>query len=181
VAVTPANTALPQAFRSGEVSVFNGIPNVSISDNLQISFTVPPDAFASPNVNAVVTLTAALPDGKALPSWMSFDPVTGRFEGQVPEGLDTAIEVFVTATDQDGNEVTTSFKIGDIQPNNEPGNDEQSELQLLLKHKRKLALIEGGFEGHPGFGEQLASASRLGPGPSQTLLNNAIRALQSTG
>ena len=110
---------------------------------------------------------------------MSFDPVTGRFEGQVPEGLDTAIEVVVTATDQDGNEVTTSFKIGDIQPTNEPGNDEQSELQLLLKHKRKLALIEGGFEGHPGFGEQLASVSRFGPGPSQTLLSNAIRALQS--
>ena len=97
-------------FRTGEISVFNGIPNVSISDNLQISFTVPSDAFASPNVNTVVTLTAALPDGKTLPSWMSFDPVTGRFEGQVPEGLDTAIEVLVTATDQDGNEVTTSFK-----------------------------------------------------------------------
>ena len=99
----------------------------------------------------------------------------------MPEGLDTAIEVLVTATDQDGNEVTTSFKIGDIQPTNEPGNDEQSELQLLLKHKRKLALIEGVFEGHPGFGEQLASASRLGPGPSQSLISNSYRALQITG
>jgi hypothetical protein len=60
------------------------------------SFTVPPAAFADPD--SLLTYSASLADGSALPAWLAFDPATGTFGGTPPAGF-APVAVRVTASD----------------------------------------------------------------------------------
>ena len=181
IAVQTRSSEANNADTTKSLTVFKGIPDVAVSDNSVISFQVPVDAFSSPKVESVVTLTASLPDGGTLPSWLSFDPVTGRFEGEVPQGMETAVEVTVTATDENGNTVTTSFKIGDTEGSVVPDNDEQSSLIKLKKKKTALNFIPMELHGRKGFNSMLAETKASGPTPSNSQIREASKALKLAG
>ena len=70
------------------------------------SFALPRDTFKHADPKASVALEALTPEGRALPSWLNFEPDTGRFTGRAPEGV-SQITVVVVARDNLGNEVTT--------------------------------------------------------------------------
>ena len=70
------------------------------------SFTLPKDTFQHADSRASVTLEARAADGKALPSWLNFDPATGRFTGNAPQGV-PEIVVRVIARDATGGEAST--------------------------------------------------------------------------
>jgi hypothetical protein len=59
----------------------------------------------------VVTLRATLMDGRPLPKWLHFDPSTGQFEGEPPQGAPRLLAVLVIAKDSDGREASTIFRI----------------------------------------------------------------------
>jgi ELWxxDGT repeat protein len=85
---------------------------------------IPADAFADVDGD-LLTLTAALADGSALPEWLVFDPDTGSFSG-TPSGGDVGqVVVRVTATDEAGAIGTSDFVlVVDAAPNTAtPGND----------------------------------------------------------
>jgi hypothetical protein len=94
-----------------------GIEDKVFEVNETFKFQVPDNAFAI-RVNAdapleqqpEVTLKASLANGNPLPAWMKFDPETGTFTGTPPEGVDF-VEVKVTATSEDGQEVDATFTI----------------------------------------------------------------------
>ncbi len=54
--------------------------------------------------------------GAPLPSWLSFDGVSGQFSGTPPEGLSGEIELEVTAKDTEGREAQVTFRlvVGDV-------------------------------------------------------------------
>jgi len=70
------------------------------------SITLPKDTFQHADPRATVTLEARTADGKALPSWLNFDPASGRFSGRAPQGV-SEIVVRVIARDAAGGEAST--------------------------------------------------------------------------
>ncbi len=77
----------------------------------QVSFAVPADAFATAGADGKVTLRATRSDGSPLPSWLSFNPATGRLEGVLPPGQAGDIEVRISARDGAGAEASQVFKL----------------------------------------------------------------------
>jgi hypothetical protein len=129
-----------------DLSILNGIKNPEVSPLGVISFSIPGDAFAKSSTEISVTLTAVQSDGSTLPSWLTFDPVTGQFEGQIPEDYDTNLEISVTATDENGNEVTTKFliakndKVSDLIQDNILESPIKTELQRVSFAAEKLSV-----------------------------------------
>lgn len=109
----------PNAFRitvarGGEASlkVLRGIPDQEfLVTQRQITVQIPVDAFVHSQESAVVSLRARMVDGTALPSWLEFDPSTGKFQGLVPSSAPNELEVVVEATDQNGLRAETIFRI----------------------------------------------------------------------
>lgn len=61
------------------------------------SYQVPGDLFTDPE-GGTLTYSATLSDGSALPSWMSFDPATRTFSGQLPSQA-VSLSLRIIATD----------------------------------------------------------------------------------
>ncbi len=104
-----------------------------------IAFRIPADAFMHTDVNATVKLVAMLSTGEALPSWLRFDPTTGRFEGTVPAGVDGELIITIKAIDMDGRRAETIFRIK-LAANKVVGRAGLAE-QLRLAAKRPAASI----------------------------------------
>ena len=88
------------------------------AEDAAFSITLPADAFTDVDPGDVLTLSAALSDGSALPSWIVFDPATRTFSGTPPLNYDAQIEVRVTATDALGATASDIFTL-DITPQND--------------------------------------------------------------
>ncbi len=173
---------IPQSSSStsndGGLSVLNGIKDPEISSLGIISFSIPIDAFAKSNNETMVTLKASLPGNKTLPSWLKFDPVAGKFEGEVPEDFEGSIEVLVTATDQNGNEVTTSFVIEKDISTPAASNDEKTELTPPDVKGQILAAQKHAFS-RSGFSQQLLLSRFSSKSLSQTEIHSAIREIKA--
>jgi hypothetical protein len=76
-----------------------------------ISIQVPHDVFASTSADASIMLGATLADGRPLPGWLHFDPARGSFEGVVPPGVRGDFTIRLTAVDNQGHRVVTTFHI----------------------------------------------------------------------
>ena len=176
------NTAvIPQTGSSGlndgGLSVLNGIKDPEISSLGIISFSIPIDAFAKSNNDTMVSLKASQSGGEALPSWLKFDAVAGKFQGEVPEDFEGSIEVLVTATDQNGNEVTTSFVIGKDTAAPATSNDEQTKLSPSNVRGQILAAQKQAFS-RPGFSQQILLSRLSDKSLSQTEMDRALQLIK---
>jgi hypothetical protein len=107
----------PSGFRATVVEapqptllVFKGITDQFVEGNRSTSFNLPADAFAHTRADAVVTVEAKLTDGQALPAWMQFDARAGTFSVTPPPGFTGALEIKVTARDNEGRAADAIFK-----------------------------------------------------------------------
>jgi len=178
--------------------VFHPMTDTTFSTGT-IQFQIPADAFADSDSAATVRLQASQADGQPLPNWLSFDAETGTFTGELPPGLEEAIQVRVVARDSLGREATTTFRFvpgkGDVTPTPQDGNntpnDTGNQGTLFLDPSalnEKIALdlgrddSKGSPKGKSAFSEQLAAASRSGfGGRNAALLKAAQHASQRTG
>ena len=96
----------------GEASLklFRGIPDQDLR-GANLSMQVPLDAFVHTQQDAIVQLSARLADGGPLPSWLVFDPSTGKFSGVAPAGGPRQLAVLVEARDRDGRHAEAIFRI----------------------------------------------------------------------
>ncbi|WP_299752710.1 putative Ig domain-containing protein [uncultured Tateyamaria sp.] len=74
------------------------LPNQSSAEDEAVSFVLPANAFTDVDGDEL-TLRAALVDGAALPDWLVFDTVAGRFSGMPPSDIHGTLIVTVTASD----------------------------------------------------------------------------------
>jgi len=97
----------PPTLESGQLQFFSWYPGVAFDMNFGAG------AFTDPQ-GLSMTYAAALSGGGALPSWMSFDPVTGTFSGTVPSSFQnqpgTTYNVTVQATDSAGLSASYGFQ-----------------------------------------------------------------------
>lgn len=61
--------------------------------------------------SAQVVVSARQADGRTLPAWLSFNPVSGRFEGSPPPGFSGELRIQVIARDSQGREARTVFTL----------------------------------------------------------------------
>lgn len=95
---------------------------IQIGKGMGIQFDLPDNAFSDADVSAAATtgaleITALSESGGELPSWLSFDSVTGKFSGVPPEGEQGLIKLKLQAQDEFGDVATgvLSFQLGDNQ------------------------------------------------------------------
>jgi hypothetical protein len=98
----------------------NAISNQSVAEDSDFSFVVPAITFADVDAGDVLTLSATLSDGSALPGWLSFDDQTNTFSG-TPLNADVGTRsVKVTATDIAGTSVSDTFDLVVTNTNDTP-------------------------------------------------------------
>jgi hypothetical protein len=72
---------------SGAIHVIHSDVTATMGDNGNIAFNLPLDPLEAALDGDVVSVTASLPDGKPLPTWLQFNAETGKFAGLVPDDI----------------------------------------------------------------------------------------------
>ena len=78
--------------------VANPLGNQSSPEDTLVSFTLPANTFSDVD-NPTLALSASLSDDTALPSWLSFNALTGTFSGTPPLNFNGTLALKVTASD----------------------------------------------------------------------------------
>jgi AAA family ATP:ADP antiporter len=87
------------------------IPDAHCQPGRRIDHVVPQDAFRDADPGDVLHLAARLADGRPLPAWLRFEARQRRFTGLPPEGMKQELTVLVVASDVDGLEASSSFRL----------------------------------------------------------------------
>lgn len=75
------------------------------------TYTIPSNAFSDPNSGNVLTYTATLSNGSALPGWLSFNASTRAFSGTPTSGSNGVSDIRVTASDGNGGAASDVFTL----------------------------------------------------------------------
>jgi len=98
----------------------SAIANQQTNEDAVFSFAVPANTFTDIDTGDVLSYSAKLADGSALPSWLVFDAATQTFSG-VPLNEDVgSLSVSVTATDVGGLSASSTFALDVINVNDAP-------------------------------------------------------------
>jgi len=89
--------------------VASGIADQVADEDALFTFQVPSGAFNDVDANDVLTYSATLADGSALPGWLTFDTALRTFSGTPTNAEIGTIEIAVKATDQSGAAVSDNF------------------------------------------------------------------------
>ncbi|WP_299775169.1 tandem-95 repeat protein [uncultured Tateyamaria sp.] len=92
------------------------LPHQSSAEDQSVSFALPANAFTDMDGD-VLTLSATLADGTALPGWLVFDAAAGSFSGTPPQDFHGTVNVMVTASD--GSLLASSSFVLDVTPVND--------------------------------------------------------------
>ncbi len=79
--------------------VIKHLADRGLTANKNFSFRLPENSFIDIDKGDVLSYTATLANGKALPAWLKFDAASGTFSGKAPKTLGD-LDVRVTATDK---------------------------------------------------------------------------------
>lgn len=101
-------------------TVANAIDDQAAQEDSVFEFVVPGDTFADADAGDVLTLSAALNNGDALPAWLGFDAASGTFSGAPANGDVGQFELRVTATDPEGASVDAVFVVTVTNVNDAP-------------------------------------------------------------
>ena len=102
------NFFAPVQFEFG--GTFSADGSVMVADGHPFVFQVPRNAFAMTADDRGISFAAALVDGRALPSWLSFDPKTGDFSGNPPADAKGVYDIAVTIRDAQSQQATKVFR-----------------------------------------------------------------------
>jgi AAA family ATP:ADP antiporter len=96
------------------------LPDLLAAAGGNISHRFDHDAFVDTDPGDIMTFSARLAGGQALPGWISFDSSRRLFRGTLPTGIGDDIEIEVTATDVEGLSASGTFRIVVGDPGAEP-------------------------------------------------------------
>jgi hypothetical protein len=134
--VNRGSTSLP------EVLVLRDMADQSatrVGNQLIVNFDVPATTFAHTDPSAAVALSAALADGKPLPGWLKFNPITGEFRGIAPANYEGSLEITVVAIDNHGSKAVTRFKVDLAGKSDKTSDAGKSRLQAELRGQSSFA------------------------------------------
>lgn len=92
---------------------------VFMTRGMGIDFDIPADAFSDPDgsTTSALEINISDPSGSELPSWLSYDPSTGKLTGVPPEDYQGQLQLLVTAIDEFGDSTADilTLQFGDNQ------------------------------------------------------------------
>jgi len=101
-------------------TVATPIPDKSTAEDAAFSYIVPTTSFTDPDAGDVLTYSATLTSGGALPSWLSFNASTRTFSGTPTNSNVGTISVRVTAKDTGNLTVSDDFNLTVTNTNDAP-------------------------------------------------------------
>jgi hypothetical protein len=109
------------------------ISDQSLYANTALNFTLPTGTFSDIDAGDVLTYTATLANGNALPSWLTFNANTLTFSGTPTTNNKGTLDIKVVATDLAGAQAEDTFKItvslsGSKPVRNDFNNDQKSDI-----------------------------------------------------
>jgi len=87
------------------------IGNFSVRAGQAVNIGLPASTFTHSDRGESITIEVRLSDGRPLPAWLKFDPVTGTLVGQPPAGVKQVLHVEIIARDSHGNRVSSHLDI----------------------------------------------------------------------
>ncbi|MCC6075585.1 Ig-like domain-containing protein, partial [Pseudomonas sp. GCM10022188] len=93
------------------LTTYRGMPDQYVEIGTMHRFATPYDAFVHTDPTALVILAAKQANGENLPSWIWFNPQTGKFEVLAPAKSHGDVTVKLLARDSQGREASTLFRI----------------------------------------------------------------------
>lgn len=96
------------------------IADQTAQEDAVFSFTLPAGTFADADAGDTLGFTAARSDGTSLPAWLSFDAATQSFSGAPTNDDVGAVDIAVTATDQEGLTASDTFRLTVVNTNDAP-------------------------------------------------------------
>ena len=88
----------------------NALADQSVNEDQTVNLQLPGNAFADSDTGDTLAYAATLADGKALPTWLQFDPSTRTFSGNPTHADVGSLNLKVTATDGNGLSVSDEFQ-----------------------------------------------------------------------
>jgi Ca2+-binding RTX toxin-like protein len=95
------------------------IADQGFAEDTPVGFTLPAGTFSDVDGD-VLTLSATLASGAALPSWLGFDATTRSFVGQPPANFNGDLSIRVTAMDAGGLSASSDFVLSVTPVNDNP-------------------------------------------------------------
>ncbi len=155
--VVETEHALPIDTRSGAFEVALPIPGV-------------PTGVAS----GVIYLQVSLADGRPLPTWLQFDPLTGVLRGSPPSSFRGNLDIKITATDSGGHRVSNIVTLKNGETDRRTPSTQTRAPHAALDERTGGAL----FAGRPALQSQFA-AQRQGGGTTHDALLEQLALAQS--
>lgn len=92
-------------------TVTNPLADQTVPEDALFSFVVPATTFSDQDAGDVLTFSAGLTDGTALPGWLSFDASSAMFSGTPDDAQVGSLDLRVTATDRENLSVSVVFSL----------------------------------------------------------------------
>ncbi len=108
VSVTNTETNRPPKLNEGETTTPWRYDS-PVKKSSKLEFTIPKDAFIDPDPGDNLTYSATLENGQPLPSWLTFNPATLTFNGDLTKGK--SLKIKLTVTDKAGETASDFIKL----------------------------------------------------------------------
>ncbi|MRR58090.1 MAG: hypothetical protein EG824_07760 [Deltaproteobacteria bacterium] len=111
------SASVTSSFRLAIVSANNAptvsepISGITLLETDTLSAVIPPGTFLDADAGDTLVLSATLANGDPLPSWITFNPITGTFSGTPGVGNLAELIIRLTATDHAGANVSTDIAL----------------------------------------------------------------------
>ena len=140
------------------------IADQTAQEDTRFTLALPKDTFQDVDKGDVLTWTATLSDGKALPAWLIFDGSTRTFGGVAKNADVGALAVTVTATDKDGALVSDAFTLTVANTNDAPVLAKPISGQKAVRGTAFEYVLEAGTFTDEDLGDSLTLTAALASG-----------------
>ncbi|UBF25627.1 tandem-95 repeat protein [Kovacikia minuta CCNUW1] len=146
--------------------VVNTIASQSTTEDTFFNFTVPIDTFTDVDGDSL-SYTASLSNGNALPTWLSFNPITRTFSGTPTNDNVGSLNLRVTATDTSGASASSTFDVAIANVNDAPSFTGNAPLAAIVEDTmnsagQSIASLFTGLVTDPDAGASLKGAIIFG-------------------
>ncbi|MDJ0939049.1 MAG: putative Ig domain-containing protein [Woeseiaceae bacterium] len=142
----------------------NALADQNATEGQALNFAVPTNAFSDSDAGDVLTYTAQLSGGGALPAWLSFDADTQTFTGTPPNNSNGDINIDVIATDSGGLTASDTFMLTIADANFAPTVDNEIADTNATEGQPFNYALAGDVFSDPDIGDSLTLSARLAGG-----------------
>lgn len=108
----PDSTAMPESVPTGRSSQLLDRPtSVEVAAGEPVRIALPIDVLSTLNRDGPTTVEVRLSNGRPLPAWLRYDPVTGTLVGRAPAGLSQKIAIEVVVRDAKGQRAVSTIEV----------------------------------------------------------------------